>query len=233
MKSRSYTGFKVLFLFHDFGHFANISSMIQVLYEDSDFLIVNKPSGLIVHATVDKSRENLYDILKKDHPELAILHRLDKDTSGAMLFSKNPEINKDIQAIFDERTIEKTYIALVHGEWEGEKGMMEDFLKKEKVKNKEKMVKVLKGGQKAITYFEKREYKNGVSLMSFTLETGRMHQIRVQSALRNHPLMGDAFYGKPDKAERLFLHSHHLEFQFQGRLISVTAPLPEEFKRYF
>ncbi len=207
--------------------------MIEVLYEDSDFLIVNKPSGLIVHATVDKSRENLYDLLKKDHPELAILHRLDKDTSGAMLFSKNPEINKDIQTIFDERTIEKTYIALVHGEWEGEKGTMEDFLKKEKVKNKEKMVKVLKGGQKAITYFEKKDYKNGVSLMSFTLETGRMHQIRVQSALRNHPLLGDTFYGKADKAERLFLHSHHLEFQFQGRLISVTAPLPALFKQYF
>ena len=150
-----------------------------------------------------------------------------------MLFSKNPEINKDIQTIFDERTIEKTYIALVHGEWEGEKGTMEDFLKKEKVKNKEKMVKVLKGGQKAITYFEKKDYKNGVSLMSFTLETGRMHQIRVQSALRNHPLLGDTFYGKADTAERLFLHSHHLEFQFQGRLISVTAPLPALFKQYF
>lgn len=207
--------------------------IIETLFEDENFLIVNKPSGLVVHATVDKARENLYDILKKSHPDLAILHRLDKDTSGAMLFSKNPEINKDAQALFDERIIQKTYIALVHGEWEGEKGVMEDFLKKEKIKNKEKMVKVLKGGQKAITYFEKKSYKNGVSLMSFTLETGRMHQIRVQSALRNHPLLGDTFYGKPDKALRLFLHSHHLSFEFQGKKISVVAELPKEFKQYF
>ncbi len=206
---------------------------IEVLFEDSNFLIVNKPAGLIVHATVDKSRENLFDILRETHPELSILHRLDKDTSGAMLFSKNPDINKDIQAIFDERSIQKTYQALVHGEWESDKGVMEDFLKKEKVKNKEKMVKVLKGGQKAITYFEKISSKDNISLMRFTLETGRMHQIRVQSALRGHPLVGDVFYGKEDKAERLFLHSYHLEFQFLGKTISVTAELPEEFKRYF
>lgn len=206
---------------------------ITVLFEDSNFLIVNKPAGLIVHATVDKSRENLFDILKETYPELSILHRLDKDTSGAMLFSKNPEINKDIQAIFDERSIQKTYLALVHGEWKEEKGVMEDFLKKEKIKNKEKMVKVLKGGQKAITYFEKITFKNNVTQMRFTLETGRMHQIRVQSALRQHPLLGDNFYGKPDSAERLFLHSHYLEFDYQGKKISVTAEVPEEFKRYF
>lgn len=206
---------------------------IAILFEDQNFLIVNKPAGLIVHATVDKSRENLFDILRETHSDLSLLHRLDKDTSGAMLFSKNPEINKDVQAIFDERTIKKTYLALTHGEWESDKGVMEDFLKKEKIKNKEKMTKVLKGGQKAITHFEKISSKNNISLMKFTLETGRMHQIRVQSALRHHPLLGDSFYGKRDQAERLFLHSFHLEFEFKGKLISVTAELPEEFKRYF
>lgn len=206
---------------------------VPVLFEDSNFLIVNKPAGLIVHATVDKSRENLFDILRETYPELSILHRLDKDTSGAMLFSKKPEINKDIQAIFDERSIQKTYLALVHGEWAEDKGVMEDFLKKEKIKNKEKMVKVLKGGQKAITYFEKISTKNNVTLMRFTLETGRMHQIRVQSALRGHPLLGDTFYGKADGAQRLFLHSHYLEFQFEGQSIAVTAEAPLEFKQYF
>jgi 23S rRNA pseudouridine1911/1915/1917 synthase len=213
---------------------------IEVLFEDDNFLIVNKPAGLIVHATVDKNRPNLFDILKESRgsSELSLLHRLDKDTSGAILFTKNPEVNKKIQEAFNERSIKKTYRAIVHGEWRENSGVMEDFLKKEIQKNKkELMVKVHKGGQKAITYFEVVKRSEAYSHMSFTLETGRMHQIRIQSALRGHPLLGDAFYGNSEldkkmNAQRLYLHSYKLEFEYEGTLIRAEARLPEEFLRF-
>lgn len=208
-------------------------SNIVTLYENDDFLVVDKPSGLVVHATLDKDRENLYDLLKEKYSDLSLIHRLDKDTSGAILFSKKKSANNEIQKIFDERLIKKSYIAIVHGEWKDPEGKLEDFIKKEKIKGLELMVKVSKGGQKAITYFEVVEIKNNFSLIKFTLETGRMHQIRVQSALRNHPLLGDGLYGKKDRAERLYLHSHILEFVYKNQLIKVESRIPDAFKQYF
>lgn len=206
-------------------------------YEDDQLLIVEKPEGLIVHATLDRSRPNLYDLLKQNYPELYLIHRLDKDTSGLILFSKKSEINQELQNLLESREIKKTYLCVVHGMWASPEGQLQDFLKKEKKKIKSKwqevMVKVDKGGQKAILNFKVQKSNQHFSLMEMTLVTGRMHQIRVQSQIQGHSIVGDSLYGLEDQSSRMMLHSYQLEFHFQGKRISVLSPMPEEFKQYF
>jgi 23S rRNA pseudouridine1911/1915/1917 synthase len=206
-------------------------------YEDDQLLIVEKPAGLVVHATLDRSRPNLYDLLKQNYPELYLIHRLDKDTSGLILFSKKADINQELQNLLESREIKKTYLCVVHGEWVTLDGQLQDFLKKEKkkidLKWQEVMVKVDKGGQKAILNFQVQKSNQHYSLMEMTLVTGRMHQIRVQSQLQGHSIVGDKLYGVKDQASRMMLHSHQLDFSFQDKKISVLSSMPEEFKQYF
>lgn len=208
------------------------------LYEDDNFLIVNKSPGDIVHATLDKSRDNLYDRLKQSgkYDYLGLHHRLDKDTSGAILFTKNEAVNGFVQNAFENHTILKKYWAITHGEWISlPNEVITDYLKKEKDKNKiELMIKVTKGGQKAISLVNTLKKSKTHSLIEFTLKTGRMHQIRVQSALRNHPIIGDTFYGKSEldkkfNPQRLFLHSHEIAFEYLGKKISAIAPIDNKF----
>lgn len=212
---------------------------ITILYEDSNFLIVNKPAGLVVHATLDSNRENLYNLLRESgkYDYLGLHHRLDKDTSGAILFTKNSEVNTFVQNAFETHSLTKKYWTIVHGEWllSNPIETIEDFLKKEKNKNKiEVMVKVNKGGQKAVSLIQNVKYNQLMSLMEFTLKTGRMHQIRIQSALRSHPIVGDAIYGNKlldqnIKPQRLYLHSKEISFEFNGKTIKALAPLDEIF----
>ena len=214
-----------------------MSTEICKYYEDDQFLIVEKPAGLIVHATLDKTRPNLYDNLKSKYSELYLIHRLDKDTSGLILFSKKSEINQELQALLESREISKKYLCVVHGRWNESVGQLQDFLKKEKKKINSKwqevMVKVDKGGQKAILDFKTQMTNNKYSLMEMTLVTGRMHQIRAQSMIQGHSIVGDVIYGFNDFAPRLMLHSHQLDFHFQGKRILVESPIPEIFKQYF
>lgn len=209
---------------------------IKIHYEDEFFLIVNKPEGLVVHATLDKKRENLYDILRDERPNqyLGLHHRLDKETSGLMLFTKNQRVNHFVQDGFLHHSILKKYFAIVHGSWILENEVLEDFLKKEMIARKEKMIRVFKGGQKAITFALTLKHNHQYSLMDFTLKTGRMHQLRVQSSLRNHPLVGDRTYGDlTDSGSRLMLHSYALSFEFEGKKIEIIDDLPQAFANFF
>ena len=204
----------------------------MILFENDYYLIVNKPAGIPIHATLDKSRDNLFDSLRKKYGnDLFLIHRLDVDTSGVVLFSKKPEANKILDALFKTRDIEKTYHALVVGEAKEAQGVMEDFLERKKVNGIEKMIKVHKGGEKAITEFELVEKKGHYSLLKLIIKTGRMHQIRAQLSLRGTPIFSDKFYGKEIKHERLRLHSSSLSFidPFSQQKIHVLAPLPDNF----
>jgi 23S rRNA pseudouridine2457 synthase len=211
----------------------------MILFENDYYLIVNKPSGLPIHSTLDKTRVNLFDSLRKKYGnELFLIHRLDADTSGVVLFSKKAEANKILDSLFKTREIKKTYFALVVGELIPTKGTMEDFLERKKINGIEKMIKVSKGGEKAITDFEVIEKKGLFSLVKLSIQTGRMHQIRAQLSLRGAPIFSDKFYGREIKHERLRLHSFSLSFidPFSQEKINVTAPLPDNFfpqdKRY-
>lgn len=204
---------------------------VEILYEDENFLIVNKPAGLVVHATLDKNRENLFDILKTNTPELYLLHRLDKDTSGAILFTKNESVNKFVEAGFRTHTIKKVYQTIVSGKWDYV-GELSSFLKK--VKNHrghEVMEIVSKGGVKALSIVKTLKNNQSYSLMEFELKTGRMHQIRIQCKGNSHPIVGDTVYDG-EVSERMLLHSSELSFEFQGKIISAHAPLNNHFKNF-
>jgi RluA family pseudouridine synthase len=210
---------------------------IEILFEDENFLIVNKPTGLVVHATLDKSRDNLFDLVKSDREYLGLLHRLDKDTSGCILFTKNEEINSFVQEGFETHSFEKKYWAIVHGEWKID-AKVEMFLRK--IKNEKKqdiMTRVNKGGQKSIskvkTIFSNTQY----SLMEFTLLTGRMHQIRAQAKHSGHPIVGDLLYGNKMldnkiTTPRMFLHSHCLTFVHGEKTIEAIAPVGTQFENW-
>jgi RluA family pseudouridine synthase len=212
---------------------------IEILYQNSDFIVVNKPAGLITHAVVDKSRENLFDIIKEKFKGqyVGLLHRLDKDTSGALLLSLNPDVNLQLQQMLEGREIKKTYTAIVCGPWTPKTFTLEDFLKKERIKGIDKMVKVNAGGQKTITFINETTSLKDSTILSMTLETGRMHQLRVQTALRRHPVMGDEIYGdtgfdKKHQIQRLYLHASTLELAWKNENLKIEAPLPNEFTQW-
>lgn len=204
---------------------------IEILYEDKNIAVVNKPKGLIVHATVDKKRENLFDLLKNRYQTyLGLIHRLDKDTSGAMIFSLNEKINSILDQGMKEHSFEKKYWAIVKGKLEIDE-KVEIFLKK--IQNKKKqdiMIKVEKGGVKAITFLKTLKSNSDYSLIECTLHTGRMHQIRATLLSLGHPILGDNLYGEI-KGDRLFLHSRFLKISLDGTDIEVTAPIDETFQK--
>ncbi|MFZ4713308.1 MAG: pseudouridine synthase [Bacteriovoracaceae bacterium] len=204
----------------------------MILFENDYYLIVNKPSGLPVHATLDKNRDNLYDQLKKIYrKELFLIHRLDSDTSGVVLFSKTPEANKHLDEKFKNREMDKCYLAIVTGRVPQNEGLMEDFFIKKRVNGIEKMLKVERGGDKAITTFQVVERRGTYTLLKLMIKTGRMHQIRAQLSIRGMPIFGDRFYGVEFKGERLRLHAQSISFfdPFTGRDVIAIAPLPRDF----
>lgn len=205
----------------------------QIVFENDDFLVVDKKKGLITHGSVDKSRENLFDLLKehykKINKDVFLLHRLDKDTSGLMLFSLNEQKNKELQKIIEDKKLTKIYLAKVLGNpnWK-EVTLLKDYLKKAKVKGIEKQTVVQKGGEVALA--------NALSLapqiVEIELKTGRMHQIRIQLSSRGFPIVGDSLYGEtPNINQDLHLHSSYLSFFFEGRVYEFLSP-PEFFKDY-
>ncbi len=205
------------------------NSKLDIIFEDEDVLVLNKAEGLIVHSSLDKKRENLFDIVKEQYKDnnISLMHRLDKDTTGAILFTKNSKVNAVIENQIQKKECEKFYLALVSGIW-NEEGLIKDYLKKEKVLGIEKMSKVHSGGQVAMSYIRTIKTLSQETLMEFQLHTGRMHQIRIQAASRGHPLIGDELYGKKDP-RGIFLHAYKLAFSIHGKRIEVFAPLPKKF----
>ncbi len=172
-----------------------------------DFIIVDKPSNLIVHSTVDKQRVNLFDILKTMFPsrKVSILHRLDKETSGLMLFSLNPNKNTIFQKMFDDRSIRKIYWAEVVGESQFvEQTLLKNYLEIQRVKGIDKSIVVSKNGKIALSkaknlqciVSQDKNINSTRSLVEVELVTGRMHQIRAQLAHHNLPIVHDILYGK-------------------------------------
>ena len=208
-----------------------------IIYQDSNYIVLNKAPGIAVHATVDKSRENLLDQLKKHFgPHIFLHHRLDKDTSGAIAFTLNKEASGAFHEQMLGQKIEKTYRALLKSTLLPNDGIMEDFLKKERIQKIEKMVTVTSGGLKAITYYKTLARVKKYSEAELSLVTGRMHQIRIQTSSRSCPVLGDSLYGDQNtnrntQAPRLMLHAYQLKFfdPLSNTWIEATAPLPEDY----
>lgn len=186
---------------------------LDVLYEDDDLIVVNKPQGMTVHPAAGATRDTLVNALLfhcKDSlsgiggvARPGIVHRIDRYTSGVLVVAKNDMAHKDLAEQFFKHSIERTYYALVYGVPSSKKGTIEGNIARSSFDRK-KMALVQNGGKRAITHYEVVEsFKNAVSLVKCNLETGRTHQIRVHLSSTGHHLVGDDVYEKPKKTSIL------------------------------
>ncbi|PJZ75482.1 RluA family pseudouridine synthase [Leptospira neocaledonica] len=210
---------------------------IRKWYEKGFLLAVEKPAGIPVHPTFDPNRPNLEDLVRQQEkqPELRLLHRLDRDTSGILLFCKEPTKNKDADSILANS--EKTYLAICVGIPKEKEFRVQCFLKD----GKGKVSSVRSGGKKAITDFTLLSYskEKNISLVAAKLVTGRRHQIRFHLSSIGIPILGDETYGESSakslvpKPKRFILHSYLLKFknEFDEEVKIVSEP-PSDFQSY-
>lgn len=218
---------------------------VDVVYEDDDVLIVNKPSGLVVHPAPGHWRGTLVNALlaRGDHyggiagvARPGIVHRLDRDTSGLLIVARNDAAQAGLMAQLKARRVRKTYIALVQGSVAAAVGRIEAPIGRDP-KDRKRMA-VVPDGRPATTGYRVRERFRDWTLLELDLITGRTHQIRVHCAALGHPVAGDPVYGTgtsrkgPDGLERLFLHAWRLELvsPVSARLVRVEARLPAELE---
>ncbi len=218
---------------------------LDVVYEDDDMLIVNKPFGLVVHPAPGHSGGTLVNALLARDTEYGgiagvarpgIVHRLDRDTSGLLMVAKNDRAQASLMAQLKARGIKKTYLGLAQGSVAAANGRIEAPIGRDP-QHRTKMA-VVSGGRDAVTGYRVRERLPGWTLLELDLITGRTHQIRVHLAALGHPLAGDPLYGTgtsrrgPAGLTRLFLHSWRIELQApaDGHLIRAEAPVPPELE---
>lgn len=217
---------------------------IAVEFEDDDLAVISKPAGLVVHPAHGHHTGTLVNALLHHIRDLSgvggekrpgIVHRLDKDTSGLMLVAKNDEAHIGLSRQLKARKIKRTYIALVEGKLELDKGVVDAPIGRNS-RDRKKMAVVFEG-RPARTHFTVLERLRRHTLVELSLETGRTHQIRVHMAHIGHPVAGDAQYGHAKKTtdlglERQFLHAAMLEFDHPrtGEKIEVAESLPEELR---
>lgn len=211
----------------------------SVLLEDDDLLVLNKPSGLAVHAgsNIQQGIIEALRIIRSELPFLELVHRLDRDTSGCLLLAKNRKTLLDLQQQMVEHDINKRYLTLLKGNCHEQEILVEQPLRKNIVTSGERMVKVDPEGKYAKTVFIAREKYPQAQLTEVVLYTGRTHQIRVHATHINHPLAGDDKYGqrafnkqlKKFGLKRLFLHAWKLGIRHPstGKKIEIEAPLPD------
>lgn len=216
----------------------------SILFENEDFLIIDKPHGLAVHggtgisATLINALNRLY---AKD-ASLTLVHRLDRETSGCLIIAKNRRALNAFHQLLRENKIKKTYIALVKGHWPKQRKMIDASLSKNRLRSGERMVEIDPQGKASLTVFEPIQYFPSATLVKIILHSGRMHQIRVHAAHAGHPIAGDSKYGdrnfnqqmKNLGLKRLFLHSSELSFidPIHSKRVHVLAPLSESLETF-
>ncbi|WP_404408482.1 RluA family pseudouridine synthase [Jeotgalibacillus malaysiensis] len=211
---------------------------IKVLYEDEHLVVVNKPAGLDTHPNDDSDKKTLQNavvhyLLSLDHIGYAQpIHRLDRDTTGAILFAKHPAIKPLLDQLLEKRMIKRTYIALAEDKMKPH-GTISQPIGKDRHHPVRR--RVSPGGQKAVTHFKVISYNvdKNLSLVELNLETGRTHQIRVHLSSIGHPIAGDTLYGSTVKQFiHQALHAKKLVFThpFTLQQITADAPAPLYFK---
>ena len=214
---------------------------LDILYEDDDLLIVNKPKGMVVHPAVGHStgtlvnaimyhcQGNLSGINGEIRP--GIVHRIDKDTTGSLIICKNNEAHRNIAEQIKEHSVTRRYVGVVAGTFSEESGTVEGAIGRHP-NDRKRMTINEKNGKPAVTHYRVLQTLKGASFMEFELETGRTHQIRVHMASISHPLLGDTVYGNsknPYKLQGQALHARTIGFihPTTGEYIEVSAPIPE------
>jgi 23S rRNA pseudouridine1911/1915/1917 synthase len=217
---------------------------LDILYEDEDLLIVNKPIGLVVHPAPGHADGTLVNALLAHCPNLpgiggvqrpGIVHRLDKDTSGALVVAKTEIAQQHLQAQIQAKTARRDYLGVVYGVPKTESGTIDAPIGRHPIDRKKMAVVAPEKGRSATTHWQIQERLGNYSLIHFRLETGRTHQIRVHSAHIGFPIVGDPLYssgrslGVKLTGQALHAWKLTLTHPHTGAEISVTAPPPAEF----
>ena len=213
---------------------------LNILYQDGDLLVVDKPAGLTVHPSPGHPSHTLVNALLALCPDLkgiggeirpGIVHRLDKDTSGLMVVAKSAAAHVNISRQIKDRTISKGYMALAGGRVQPEEGIIDAPIGRDP-RNRKRMA-VVEGGRAASTSYKVLTHVGEHSYIEVSPKTGRTHQIRVHFASIGHPLLGDVLYGKKSPVlGRQFLHAHLLGFRHPttDKYLEITSPLPTDLR---
>jgi 23S rRNA pseudouridine1911/1915/1917 synthase len=218
---------------------------VKILYEDKDILAIDKPAGISVHeneASKKNNEKTVIDFLVKKYPKIELVHRLDKDTSGVLLFAKNKKAHEFLKKQFSGREIKKVYHAVVSGYVKNDHGIINKPIGRSPSDFRRRLAgRGVRGAQReSITeykvlkrFMDKDEEK--FSYLEVKPKTGRTHQIRVHMKFLNHPVACDSLYAPnnpcPPGFSRLALHAKSIEFKnLGGKNIKVESPLPKEFK---
>jgi len=215
----------------------------NILYEDKNLIIVNKPAGIASHGG-SGINFGVIEIMRAARPKLKsleLVHRLDRDTSGCLILAKKRSTLKELHELLQAGKVTKKYLLLVYGKWSGGTRKVTARLQKNSLKSGERIVTVNEDGKKALTIFHPKKIFTDTTLLEAELGTGRTHQLRVHAAHLGHPIAGDEKYGDKDfngkmyrlGLKRLFLHAYSLSFCLPtGRQkIQITAPIPKELQK--
>ena len=214
---------------------------LDIVYEDDDVIVVNKPQGMVVHPAPGHPNHTLVNALLYHSPlstingefRPGIVHRIDKDTSGLLMIAKNDLAHRSLAAQLKAKTNQREYVALVHGVIKQDAGTINAPIGRSKKDRKKQAV--VSDGRHAVTHFKVLHRFRHYTLVSCRLETGRTHQIRVHMKSIGHPLAGDPLYGprKTLPGRGQYLHARLLGFKHPrtGKELVFTAPLPEYFQQ--
>ncbi len=218
---------------------------IEIVYQDKDVVVVNKPVGMVVHPAPGNYTGTLVNALLYQITDLSdiggtirpgIVHRIDKDTSGLLMIAKNNAAHTSLAKQLKAHTVERKYIAVVRGGFKRDSGTIDKPIGRNR-NNRLKMAVNPKDGRNAVTHYTVLEKHGELSVLECQLETGRTHQIRVHMAAIGHPLVGDPLYGiKKDRqsGEGQLLHAKTLGFIHPrtGQMMSFEAPLPAKMQSF-
>lgn len=214
---------------------------LRIVYEDDYILVVHKDSGLLTIATETEKEHTAFAYLSaylkfyRRTDKVFIVHRIDRMTSGLLIFAKNEQVQRILRSNWDEMVLSRRYVAVVEGTMEYEEGTITTWLDEDEASTR---VYVSRPGigKKAITHYRLLDEYNGLSLIELELETGRKNQIRVHMRHIGHTLVGDKKYGsKLDPIGRLCLHARQIEFEHPvtGRILNFETKIPSEFTQLF
>ena len=216
-------------------------SNLPIIFENDEFIVINKPSGLLSIASDKEKGSTAYRMLtdyvqqKDKHNRIYVVHRLDEDTSGVLMVAKNEKIRDLLQEKWNDLVSKRGYFAIVEGQMKEKQGTIKSYLKK----NSQNMMyssKKAGDGQLAITHYKVIKEIENYSLLDVNIDSGRKNQIRVHLGDLGHHVIGDDKYGNPSNPiKRLGLHAYELELEHPvtHKVMKFTAPMPKEFKTLF
>lgn len=208
---------------------------LDIIYEDKELLVVNKPSKMLTISD-GKSDDTLYSMarsyVKKQHKtnKIFIVHRLDKDTSGTLLFAKNEDLKKELQAHWNN-LVDREYIAILEGKLKNKKGIVKEYLMEDKTHHV--YATNNKKGEYAETHYEVLGYTKNNTIVKVNIKTGKKNQIRVCFQNLGYPIIGDKKYGSTtNPIKRLGLHAWKISFIYHNKKMELEAKIPKEFESY-